>query len=284
MNNIRDLSRTAMRAALDVRDRLGIAPTDPICVFNVAEQLDLSVRYIDIGSLEGMYCKTSATIILPTGRPPGRQAFACAHELGHWHFGHGSSIDQITELADAERNDPNDQMADAFAGFLLMPPRAVKESFLARGWNSSDCDARQYYAISTQLGVSYEGLIRHMQFALRLIDHQGATSLLRYSPKDIRRLLLGEERRDHLVVADRHWKTVSIDLQVGEAALVPPGTIACGKPVIAKPHPAGCLVEAHSAGVTRLENEIEGWSAFVRVSRKGYVGQHTFRHMEDDDE
>lgn len=284
MKNIRDLSRTAMRAALDVRDRLGIAPVDPICVFNVAEQLGLSVRYIDIGSMEGMYCKTSATIILPSGRPPGRQAFACAHELGHWHFGHGSSIDQITELAGAERNDPNDQMADAFAGFLLMPPRAVKECFLVRDWNYLNYDAQQYYAVSNQLGVSYKGLVLHMQFSLSLIDQQGANSLLRYSPKEIRRLILGEERREHLIVADRCWRTVSIDLQVGDAALVSPGTIACGKPVITKHHPAGCLIEAHSAGVTRLENESEGWSAFVRVSRKGYVGQHTFRHMEDDDE
>lgn len=284
MTNTRELSRTAMRAALEVRDRLKIAPSDPICVFNAAEQLGLSVRYIDIGSLEGMYCKTSGTIILPSGRPPGRRAFACAHELGHWYFGHGSSIDQIAELADAARNDPNDQIADAFAGFLLMPPRVVKESFLARGWSFQAHNPTQYYTVSTQLGVSYEGLIRHMQYSLNFIDDCGANFLLRYSPKEIRRMILGDEKREHLIVADRHWKTVSIDLQVGEAALVPPDTVASGNIVQIKKHPAGCLAEALSAGVARLENRHDGWSAFVRVSRKGYVGQHTFRHMEDDDE
>lgn len=284
MINTKELSRTAMRAALDVRARLGIAPDDPICVFNAAEQLGLSVQYADIGSLEGMYCKSSLTIILPSGRTAGRQAFACAHELGHWTFGHGSSIDKIIELADASCNDPNDQLADAFAGFLLMPPRAVKECFLARGWNISSHDARQYYAISTQLGVSYEALIRHMQYSLSLIGDLSANALLRYSPKQLRRLILGEDRRDHLVVADRYWRTVSIDLQVGDVALVPLDTISCGKPAVAKSHPAGCLIEAQSAGVTRLVSESETWSVFVRVSRKGYVGQHTYRHMEDDDE
>lgn len=280
----KELFRTAMRAALDIREKLGLTPADPICVFNAAEQLGVSVRYIDIGSLEGMYCKSSATIILPTFRSPGRQAFACGHELGHWVFGHGSSIDQITELSTNSLNDPNDRIADAFSGYLLMPPRAVKECFGVRNWNPTECIAERYYTVSAQLGVSYEALIRHMQYSLNLIDSKGASSLLRYSPKEIRHMILGEEQQGNLIIADRHWRTVSIDLQVGDVALVPTDSILSRENIVSKTDRSDGLIQARSPGVARLVSEPDNWSAYVRVSKKGYVGQHTYRHMEDDDE
>ena len=42
----------------------------------------------------------------------------------------------------------------------------------------------------------------------------------------------------------------------------------------------GRLLRAHSPGIGKLTRST-GWSAFVRVSRRGFVGRSLFRHLEE---
>jgi hypothetical protein len=66
--------------AIKMRQSLGIGILAPICPYDLAEQLGVEVRFVDITSMEGMYFKTSNPhILLSSHRPPGRQAFNCSH-------------------------------------------------------------------------------------------------------------------------------------------------------------------------------------------------------------
>ena len=81
-----------------MRRRAGFSLNEAICVYDLADQLGIEVRFADIPSMEGMYCRESGpTIILSSLRPSGRQAFTCAHELGHHSNGDGTGIDQLVE-------------------------------------------------------------------------------------------------------------------------------------------------------------------------------------------
>src|SRR6266481_1055252 len=104
MSTWKELARQGLRGALETRRRANASKADPICVYDLAERLGIEVKFCIGNSFGGMYAKASKTVLLPAFRPPGRQAFTCAHELGHWYFGHGSRID---ELSDFEQNFPS---------------------------------------------------------------------------------------------------------------------------------------------------------------------------------
>src|SRR5947209_14102365 len=83
----------AMSAALQLRQSEGFGLWAPVCPYDLAEKLGIEVRFIDLPSMEGMYCKNPNPIILVSSlRPAGRQGFNCAHELGHHVFKHGTHV------------------------------------------------------------------------------------------------------------------------------------------------------------------------------------------------
>src|SRR5437762_13235377 len=99
MERRKQLVMNAMAAALKVRRAAGITLWAPVCVYDLADQLEVEVRFVDIPSMEGMYYKNNLPAIFVSSlRPAGRQAFNCAHELGHHIFKHGSRIDKMTEF------------------------------------------------------------------------------------------------------------------------------------------------------------------------------------------
>ena len=51
----RSIARRAVAEALRFRQRAGINLHDPACVYDIAGQLGVEVRFIDIPSMEGMY-------------------------------------------------------------------------------------------------------------------------------------------------------------------------------------------------------------------------------------
>ena len=76
---------------------------------------------------------------------PGRQAFTCAHELGHAFFNHGTRADLISDFERDRSDDPEEIIADAFAGHLLMPPHAVESEINRRAWKASNLTPVQVY-------------------------------------------------------------------------------------------------------------------------------------------
>src|SRR2546426_775951 len=82
MQRRKQLVMDAMSTAIQVRQSFGSGLWNPINPYDLAEQLGVEVRFVDITSMEGMYCKAPKPhILLSSHRPLGRQAFNCSHEL-----------------------------------------------------------------------------------------------------------------------------------------------------------------------------------------------------------
>ncbi|MDD2762617.1 MAG: ImmA/IrrE family metallo-endopeptidase [Opitutaceae bacterium] len=253
-------------------------------MFDLAEQLGLEVRFLVGNSFGGMFAKATNVVLVPSLRPPGRQAFTAAHELGHWYFGHGDRLDHLPELDPDAPTTPEERLANLFAAYLLMPPWSVARLLARRGWIPSSATPLQLFTISAELGVGYETLIRHLCWSLDQISPSKARELIKVSPKAIRSQIAGEIETKHLVVVDSQWAAGNIDLQVGHAALLPKSIVLEGSHVaVIADLPAGTLVQGRKPGITRSFLEGVAWAKFIRVSRADFEGRSIYRHMEDPD-
>ena len=278
-------ARRALRAALEVRRRAGVDRSDPVCVFDLAERLKLEVKFCSGSSFGGMYSKTSGAVLVPTLRPPGRQATTCAHEMGHWFFNHGTRVDEISVDDTYLSDSPEEQLADMFSHYLLMPPWAVNLAFAKRRWTPQSCGPLELGAIASQLGVGYETLVQHLRWSLKQLPPRRAEELLKISPKEIRRSVSElAHSAPHLVVVDRAWEKVAIDLRMEDRALIPAGSHAEGRSIrIVGACSLGEIVEGVRPGIGRVQSSDGAWSSFVRVCRKEFVGRSIYRHLEDPD-
>ncbi|MCL4400579.1 ImmA/IrrE family metallo-endopeptidase [Candidatus Parvarchaeota archaeon] len=237
--------------------------------------------------MEGVFLKKSPPeILISSHRPPGRQVYNCAHELGHYLFNHGSHIDEVKlNLYRQKVFSPEEFLADTFAGFLLMPKTTVNNGFLRRGWNPGTCTAQSAFKIACWLGVGYSTLLKHMQISLSLISKEHADHLLKISPKQIRLECLGKKTEGNLVPVDYFWTGRPIDIQVGDMILLPPATQYEGKSLTLVPsHNPWTLFKGEHIGIARVFDNNSPWACFVRVSRKGYVGLSRYRHLEDNED
>ena len=280
MSDLREIARRAVATALRTRLSAGYELENAVCVYDLAEKLGAEVRFLDLPSLEGMYlCSPDATIIVSSLRPYPRRSFTCAHELGHHAMGEGTGIDLLVEQWNNPCFDPKEFSADCFAGALLMPKLAVSRAFAIRGWRMEDCSPGQVYAISCYFGVGYATLIHHMWKALRILSTIHARRLLKVSPRDAQALLLGWRTPDTAIVVDLHWTGRAIDVEVGDLVIVNEGAQSEGDCV--EPTPStrqGRVFRAITPGIGRLVSGTD-WSAFVRVSRRSYVGRSAHRHL-----
>jgi Zn-dependent peptidase ImmA (M78 family) len=284
MSDWKGLARLALRGALEIRRRGQVPKDAPVCIFDLAERLGLEVRFCAGGSFEGMYAKGSNVILVPSLRPPGRQAFTGGHEMGHWYFGHGSRIDELPEFTPDDRNDPDEWAANLFAAYLLMPSWAVEASFQRRSSDPRTCTPAELYAVACELGVGYETLIQHLRWSLKLITPERATELAATTPKAIREQIIGKVATKHLVLADATWIAGNIDLQVGHTALLPAGAVLEGTEIsVLGDLPAGRLVQGRRPGIARAFLEGGTWAKFLRVSRADFEGRSLYRHLEDPD-
>ena len=112
-------------------------------------------------------------------------------------------------------------LADCFAGFLLMPKAAVVRGFASRGWVPTTATPEQVFTVAGWLGVGYDALITHMHANLRLLNQRQAASLRKVTPKKIKSQLLGRDWAKELLIADPQWEGRALDIQVGDAILVP---------------------------------------------------------------
>lgn len=287
MERKRKLVMDATSAALQLRRSKRIGLWAPVCPYDLAEELDIEVRFIDLPSMEGMYSRNSKPIILISSlRPAGRQTFTCAHELGHHVFNHGTHVDEmINPQFPRSQRDNKEFLANCFAGFLLMPKSAVSRAFAVRGWDLRSCTSLQLYTIAGWFGVGYGTLIHHLSSTLNLLSQTSANSLMKVSPKDIRLKYLGKEINGDLILVDAHWSDRSIDIQVGDYVHLPVNSVIEGKCVrFQEQDEQGSLFCGVAPGVGRFHQLDTRWSAYVRVSRREYVGRNMFRHLEDSDD
>jgi Zn-dependent peptidase ImmA (M78 family) len=279
----KQLARESLNAALQLRAKMGKDLIGPICIYDVAEEAKLEVRFADIPSLEGMYSNfPKPAIVVGSERPVGRRVYTCAHELGHHVFGHGTRIDELRPEDEAAAPfEPEEFLAQTFAGFLLMPKLAVCNAFAERGWKPIQCNEEQAYRIANLFGVTYTGLLHHMSVSLGLIPRESAQHLMQTKLKEIRRKFISEEKRS-LILVDTFWKGRPIDLEVEDLVIVPPGSSfegSCLRGV--GEQKSGKILEAVAPGHGRFTESSSGWASFVRVSRRNYAGRSIYRHLEE---
>ena len=282
MNNRQMLAREAMTAALRTRRTVGYGLDHAVCVYDLAAKLGVEVRFLDVPSMEGMYLSVPGpTIIISSLRPPGRRAFTCAHELGHHKWGDGVKIDELFEQWEKPRLDPMEFKADCYAGALLMPKIAVSRAFAVRGWRMEVCTPEQVFLIAKYFGVGYTTLIHHMRSALRVLPGVRAKALLRVSSRKAQSLLLGLQTPHNVVEVDAFWTGRTVDVEVGDLIFVRGGAQFEGACIeLSSDIANGQLFRAARPGIGRLEAST-AWSAFVRVSRRDFVGRSLYRHLEE---
>lgn len=283
MTTRRTLASSAIRAALRVRQRANIPLDCPVCPYDLCEGLGIEVRFVDIPSLEGLYVKRDPPLILiAADRPPGRQAFTCAHELGHHTFNHGTRADFVC-VNEPRRSPDTEYLADIFAAFLLMPKSTVLTGFRCRGWEPHEATEPEVYIVATWLGVSYEAFATHLARSLGLIKRTRLEQLLRVRPQQLRRRLLGRDLPGALTVVDDCWKQRAVDVRVGDHVLVPVGSVCTnGLLDLSADHPSGLVFRAIRPGIGSLT--LPSGVVAVRVRRLRYAGRAVFRHLEDSED
>ncbi|MEG3841162.1 ImmA/IrrE family metallo-endopeptidase [Microcoleus sp. herbarium14] len=278
------LAQKAMCKSIDVRRQTGFDLISPLCIYGLCDQLNIKVRFVDISSMEGMYYKEEKPLIfLSALRPFPRRGFTCAHELGHHIFGHGLRVDELIEDSEKYKDfNPDEFLVDSFAGFLLMPTLGVRKAFVSRGWNVACATPIQIFTIACYFGVGYETLIKHMTYAIKMLDRTQALSLLKVKPKDIRQKILGYPSSEPLIIADEHWSIPTIDAEVGSQLLLPSSAEAANQTItFQQEHPDGRLFRATRPGIVRVYCRDTKWAVFVRVSRHQFVGLSQYRHLEE---
>ena len=234
--------------------------------------------------MEGMYYRAPKPhIIISSLRPPGRRIFTCAHELGHHSRGDGTQVDELVEQRQQPQFAPSEFAANCFAGALLMPKIAIDQAFALREWKISECTSAQVYAVSNYFGVGYSTLIHHLRSGLLLLSARRAKRLLKITPRRAQAQAVGWETRHTVWIVDRYWTGRPIDIEVGDLVLMHGQPCLEGSCVERVSDKDGTtLVRAQQPGIGRLESS-SSWSAFIRVSARGFVGRSLFRHQEQTD-
>jgi Zn-dependent peptidase ImmA (M78 family) len=282
--NRKALATQAMQASITARLKAQYDLVSPVSICDVAEKLGVRVTFNDI-NMEGMYQRgRPPRIHLSALRPLVRRTYNCGHELGHHELGHGSSIDELREdQATKPWDDPNEFMADAFAGFTLMPTLGLRHAFVVRGWDPESVTPSQLYRIASHFGVGYTSLITHLHYGVGIISRARLITLQKAKPSALRAEILGSITPAPLLAIDAWSTTTIIDAEVKHLLLMPHDTVAEGAALKELSEGgAGRLFEACRPGIARVTRRGGEWAAFVRVSRTAYVGRAEFRHLEDD--
>ncbi len=279
----RQLATLALRTALQLRSNLRVTASHPVCIFDVAETLGVDVRFVDLPSMEGMYHRSSApTILVSSLRPPGRQAFTCAHELGHHVFEHASHIDELVANSGMTSADPDEALADLFAGFLLMPKLAIESAFRTLGVDPARATAESILTISNWFGVGYKTLLLHASRSLGIVPTPVADLLSKVPLSATRGAITETDGSVDLVVVTQHWIGRPVDVAMDQLIVAPqsfqfpPDTVV----QVGKVQERSIFKPTHP-GVSQVVDSSSPWSSFLRISRAGFVGRAAFRHLED---
>ncbi len=136
--------RAAAKLATKLLSDCGQAP--PVVlreVFkHVAGKMPIAVKPVD-GSeqFDGVRLTNGNKIVIAynKNKPPTRQRFTLAHELGHCLLGHGEQGSTL----DLSSKEPEEIEANAFAAELLIPRRALAEEVAQNGFDP-ETTARRY--------------------------------------------------------------------------------------------------------------------------------------------
>jgi len=277
------LAREAMLRSIDVRTCSGLDLSSPLDVYDLCDRQGVEVRFVNF-SMEGLYIRsTRPQIWLSALRPFPRRAFTCGHEFGHHEFGHGSTIDELTEEAAAPPIfKPDEFLVQTFAGFLLMPTLGARKALAVRGLTAQQSTPAELYIVACSFGVGYATLVTHLTYGLEMLPRHRSAKLLKVPLPHIRREILGTASPAPLIVVDHHWALPTVDTEVDTQVLLPHGAeIDTDRLTWQADIAAGRLFVATRPGIAKMYLPESDKNLFVRVSRYQYVGLNRYRHLEE---
>jgi hypothetical protein len=271
--------RTAAKRALKIRIEAGYSMARPCNVYELIVRNGLELQFFGVPTLEGVYLEDEKTkrVCVSAFRPPGRQRFTGAHELGHSILRHGTKIDTIEELRDrATDRDADERLADTFATFLMMPNSAVHSGLGLRGIDVNTPTAAQVYGVATWLGVGYGTLSNHLFYSMRLITQQHLQRLLRQEPKAIKSELIRQQTTKEVFQLDDLWDRGCAEGQVGDFFT---GITA---------YPDGLLTKVRDGLFVAVEpgqasaTLSSGGAVGIKIARESYVGFYEYRYLPEE--
>jgi len=215
MNADGDALLTAARRAAEVLEEFEAkkrieAGYTRIDAEQIASDSDVVVIYRKFDLLLGGFLVESGNpgIIVNWDRPRGLVHMTCAHELGHFSLGHGSTSDTTVDVPKSAAL--VERTANQFAYALLAPAWLVAQTMRNHRWGRASLrNPAIVYQMSLRLGMSYVA----MAWSLVRLGHltpAEAGELCEVAPVTIKRALLGgaapnDSRKDvwMLTEADR---------------------------------------------------------------------------------
>jgi Zn-dependent peptidase ImmA (M78 family) len=282
---MRPLFRNALLKADEVRMQLGLNMFQPINIFDACIELELTVKFVDV-NMEGMYISQKdakyPTILLSNKRPLPRRCYSCAHELGHHAFGHGTTVDALSERnAISKHYDDKELLVDSFAGALLMPIAGIEAAFTKRKWVIQNVSPIDFYTICSTFGVGYNTLIHHCR-ATQLISGLQADNLEKVTPGKILKTLIGADLQTaYFKIIDKKSKLPAIDLEVSNYIIFPPDVEIEGEHLVKKQlTTVGTAYQAMKPGIVRATTPDGSLNSFIRIQNFQYIGLAEYRHLE----
>ncbi len=250
----------------------------PFCIYDVLENQNIEIRFIETPSIEGIYSMNPGPLILiGSERPKGRQAYTCAHEYGHHSFEHGYCVD---ELNSAKKYDEKEILADLFAGYFLMPKTVVLRAINRRGLEIGTMTPLQVFSIACNLGVGYSTIVNHLFKSLNLISKQHYSLLIEKSVKQIKQTVLGYDFTNEIVLLDNYWEGRPVDLSAGELLVTSNEVLVSSFDHYESIRNNYHIYRFDSPGIYTLTKN-NGDSIFIRVSRMSYCGLNRYKHLEE---
>jgi hypothetical protein len=274
--------QTAAVSAIRVRHRVGLGLLEPLNPFDTARKLDVDVWFRDVSSFDGLLARTpKPLIILSSRRPPGRQHFTCAHELGHLLLNHTPDVDLKVSAEPDDSKSDEELIADSFASYLLMPKTAVQHAAYVRNLNLTALSPIDLLLLATTFGVGCGTFSSHLRYGLRLIDATQHQRLAKNIPKAIREAFYAPAAEGRLTLIDEHWLGEFIDLRVGDFAwfndcLLP---VEDARITTAEPHRSGSVVRAVAPGFS-YATTVKNRTFTIRVMPNEFAGRSIYRHLE----
>jgi Zn-dependent peptidase ImmA (M78 family) len=202
----------AMGAAHRAHKQFGIDPRTRIDVFGALRRVGACVFFRPLKSMFGAYVptgKASPGLLINSNLPLSVQRYTAAHELGHLFLKHKTvSFDTNLGYLPEERNglDEEENQAEAFAAFFLMPKALVVNSLRDLKVHAQNLRPPDVYLLALNIGSSYLATVNQLQ-TLKLISHPAASSLRNLQPKQIKQELNENESlgRHDIWVVNEHW-------------------------------------------------------------------------------
>jgi len=280
----RELAQQAARAANNLRLRLGYDLVNPVCPFQVCEQLGIKVRFTD-GGFEGAYLPGNPNRInIVAHRPLPRRRFTCAHEIGHHEFGHGASLDELRDDADQyDGSNPDEFLANSFAAHFLMPVLGIRRAFSRRGISSADATIDAFFIVAAEYGVGFDTLVTHSAFALADITQPRRKALLKERAA-YQKSILQHRFGGNLVLIDRYYAAPTLDIEVGHWIGLPLEATSQSGILARSVSETTALFQAIQRGHAEIVIPDTNWNLTVRVTRKNFIGLAEYRFLDDDDD